>query len=107
MKKKKKFPEAIFVEDRAYYPNITEINKLAHLYYMESIVKKKQFAIMQIIKIYLLVRYQPQDLSIKYIEEKLEQALQGNKVELHPSFIDKVNVPDKIQRYFKDFYFWK
>lgn len=107
MKKKKKFPEAIFVEDRGYYPNIPEINKVAHLHYMESIVKKKQFAIMQLIKVYLLVRYQPQDLSIKYIEEKLNQALQGHKIELHPHFIDKVDVPEKIERYFKEFQFWK
>lgn len=91
-----------------FHPNVPDPDDqdpVEQLEYMESYIRKKQFIIIQFIKIYLLFSQNLKENSLnpKKILKYMEIALKGRKVPLDPQFIRNINVPKKIKWYFREY----
>ena len=94
-----------------FYPNVPDpddqdpVEQLEQLEHMESCVSKKQFVLMQFIKIYIVLQQQFKLnlFTSGELIKTMEIALKGEKVLLTPKLIRDLQIPKKIQYYFRKY----
>lgn len=82
-----------------FHSNLPNRDPVEELEYMESCVSKRQFILMQFIKIYILLREEG-TANPEHILRDVEKALIGKKVDLKKQFIRDQDIPTKIKSYF-------
>lgn len=91
-----------------FHPNVPDPDDqdpVEQLEYMESCVSKKQFVLMQFIKIYIVLQeqFKLNIFNLDHLIKTMEIALKGEKVLLTPKLIRDLQIPKKIQCYFREY----